>query len=114
LNNFFKKKYFLIISFGALPAALLRWQIDQIFIVNTIGCFLLGLINSLPMSKRKKLFLEFGFCSSLTTFSGWSLKLYDFLVIGNYLVFIFYLLLTVLFGFLGVGLGCLLAKKIIN
>ena len=46
------------------------------FIVNTIGCFLLGFINSLPVSRKYKLFFGFGFCGSLTTFSGWSFQLF--------------------------------------
>ena len=69
-NNFY------ILSIGAVPAALIRWQIDQIFIANIIGCFLLGFINSLALSRRYKLIFGFGFCGSLTTFSGWSSQLF--------------------------------------
>ena len=108
------KNNFIIISIGAVPAAILRWQIDQIFIVNTIGCFLLGFINSLTISKRYKLILCFGFCGSLTTFSGWSFQLFKLINQGFYKLFFLNSIFTVMIGILAVSLGHLLAKKIIN
>ena len=41
-----KNNTFFLISAGAIPGSLFRWQIDEIFIVNLIGCFLLGFFNS--------------------------------------------------------------------
>tara|TARA_B100000945_G_scaffold73381_1_gene56226 strand:- start:670 stop:1014 length:345 start_codon:yes stop_codon:yes gene_type:complete len=114
MNSFLKNKIFIIISIGALPAAMLRWQIDQIFIVNIIGCFLLGIINSLTISKRYKLIFGFGFCGSLTTFSGWSFKLFELLNLGLYKLFFLNSVLIVLLGLLAVGLGHFVAKKMMN
>ena len=111
MENFLKKNLFLI-SLGAFPAAILRWQIDEIFIVNIIGCFLLGFINKIPISRQYKLIFGFGFCGSLTTFSGWSYQLFELISKGFYKLFILNLILTVLIGFLAVCLGHLLAKKI--
>ena len=113
MNRILKNNFF-IISIGAVPAAILRWQIDQIFIVNTIGCFLLGFINSLTISKRYKLILGFGFCGSLTTFSGWSLQLFKLINQGFYQLFFLNSISIVMFGIFAVSLGHLLAKKIIN
>ena len=45
MSNFLKKNKFFLISMGAIPGAVLRWQIDDIFMVNIIGCFLLGFIR---------------------------------------------------------------------
>ncbi len=112
MNSFFKNNNFIIISFGAVPAAILRWQIDQIFIVNAIGCFLLGFINSLSISERYKLIFGFGFCGSLTTFSGWSLQLFQLISQGLYKLFFLHLILNVIIGFFAVGIGHLLAKNI--
>tara|TARA_B100000700_G_scaffold278136_1_gene326044 strand:- start:393 stop:737 length:345 start_codon:yes stop_codon:yes gene_type:complete len=114
MNNFFKHNNFYIISIGSIPAAILRWQIDQIFIVNTIGCFLLGFINSLSISRRYKLFFGFGFCGSLTTFSGWSFHLFKLINQGLYKLFILNSLLIVILGILAFGLGSFFAKKLIN
>ena len=113
MNRIFKNN-FIIISIGAVPAAILRWQIDQIFIVNIIGCFLLGFINALTISKRYKLILGFGFCGSLTTFSGWSFQLFKLINQGFYKLFFLNSISTVMLGIFAVSLGHLLAKKIIN
>ena len=114
MYNFLKKNNFALISIGAFPAAILRWQIDEIYIVNTIGCFLLGVINSLPISKRYKLIFGFGFCGSLTTFSGWSLKLFNLISQGFYKLFFLNSICMVLLGFFAVCLGHWFARKIIN
>ena len=108
------KNNFICISIGAVPAAILRLQIDQIFIVNIIGCFLLGFINSLTISKRYKLILGFGFCGSLTTFSGWSFQLFKLINQGFYKLFVLNSISIVMLGIFAVSLGHLLAKKIIN
>ena len=108
------KNNFICISIGAVPAAILRLQIDQIFIVNIIGCFLLGFINSLAISKRYKLILGFGFCGSLTTFSGWSFQLFKLINQGLYQIFFLNSISIVMLGIFAVSLGHLLAKKIIN
>ena len=114
MNSFFKNNDYIIISIGAVPAAIFRWQIDQIFIVNTIGCFLLGFINSLPVSRRVKLIFGFGFCGSLTTFSGWSFKLFNLINQGLYKLLFFNSILFVSLGLLAVFLGHWIAKKIVN
>ena len=114
MNSFFKHNNFFIISLGAVPAAILRWQIDNIFIVNTIGCFLIGLINSLPLSRRYKLIFGFGFCGSLTTFSGLSFQLFKLINQGFYKLFFLYSIFIVLLGLLAICLGHWIAQKIIN
>jgi len=114
MNNFFKNNKFFLVSIGAIPAAILRWQIDEIFIVNTFGCFLLGFINSLQISKKYKLIFGFGFCGSLTTFSGWSYKLFELINQGFYKLFFLNSTLSVILAILAVGLGHWVANKIIN
>ena len=112
--KFVKNNNFFIIAIGAVPAAIFRWQIDQIFIINTIGCFLFGLINSSTLSRRYKLFLGVGFCGSLTTFSGLSFQLFKLINQGFYKLFFLNSISTVMLGIFAVCLGHLLAKKIIN
>ena len=114
MSNFLKKNKFFLISIGAVPGALLRWQIDDVFIVNIIGCFLLGMINSLPISSRYKLIFGFGFCGSLTTFSGWSFQLFQLISKGLYKLFFLNSVLIVLIGFFAICFGDLFARKVIN
>ena len=107
-----KKNPFFLISLGAILGALFRWQIDEIFIVNLIGCFLLGFFNSLDILKRYKLILCVGFCGSMTTFSGWSYHLYKLLNQGLYKLFLLNSISIVLMGVLAIGLGHIIAKKL--
>ena len=109
-----KKNTFFLISLGAIPGALLRWKIDEIFIVNLIGCFLLGIINALPISSRYKLIFGFGFCGSLTTFSGLSFQLFQLISQGLFELFFLNAVLIVLISFFAICIGDLLAKKIIH
>ena len=112
MEIFIKKNTFLLISIGAIPGALLRWQIDQIFIVNLIGCFLLGFFNSLTILKRYKLILGVGLCGSMTTFSSWMSHLYQLLDQGLYKLFLLNSLSIVLIGIVFIGLGHIFAKKL--
>ena len=102
---------FFLISLGAIPGAILRWHIDEILIANIFGCFLLGFINSINISRRYKLILGFGFCGSLTTFSGWSFQLLEFINIGNYKLFFLNSIFVLMIGLFAILLGHLLALK---
>tara|TARA_B100000214_G_scaffold105351_1_gene73973 strand:+ start:909 stop:1253 length:345 start_codon:yes stop_codon:yes gene_type:complete len=106
------KETFFFISLGAIPGALLRWQIDEIFIVNIIGCFLLGFFNALGIPKRFKLTLVIGLCGSMTTFSGWSLELYNLISQGLYKLFLFNITTFVITGVGAICLGHIFAKKL--
>ena len=110
----FKKNTFFLISLGAVPAAILRWQIDEIFIVNLIGCFFLGFINALNISKTYKLIFGFAFCGSLTSFSGWSLQLGQLISQGLYGLLFLNSIVVFLIGLVAVCLGNFLAKQINN
>ncbi len=111
MQNFLKNNVVLI-SIGALPGALTRWQIDDIFIANLIGCFLLGFFNNLTISRRYKLIFGFGFCGSMTTFSGWSFYLYNLINQGLYKIFLFHSILIVLLGIFAISLGYMFAKRL--
>ncbi|MCP9774205.1 CrcB family protein [Cyanobium sp. WAJ14-Wanaka] len=70
-----------LVSCGAIPGALLRWQLVLILgssagtlAANLFGCAVIGALIALPTT-RQRLFLAagVGFCGSLTTFSSWIL-----------------------------------------
>ena len=107
-----KKNTFFLISIGSIPGALIRWHIDEIFVVNLIGCFLLGFINSLTIPKRYKLTLGVGLCGSMTTFSGWSSYLFNLLSQGLYKLFLFHSISFVFMGVFAMGVGHVLAERI--
>ena len=95
----------LLVGLGAVPGALLRWQLslhlgDQNLLVNVLGAALLGLLAGLPAAPRRQLLLGIGFCGSLTTFSGWMLAAMKHLSGGDWSAALGLIGLT-----LGLGLG---------
>ena len=67
-----------LVALGAVPGALLRWQVtlhwaDRHVLVNVLGAALLGCLAGLPAAPRRQLLVGIGFCGSLTTFSSWML-----------------------------------------
>ena len=86
------------------------------FIVNVVGCLLIGLLwglsvrSSNALSGHLGLFLSVGFCGGFTTFSTFSKESLALLQSGSYLTFILYAVGSILLGLAAVALGYLLTK----
>ena len=95
----------LLVAAGAVPGAVLRWQValhvgDQNLLVNVLGAALLGLLAGLPAAPRRQLLVGIGFCGSVTTFSSWMLAAVQHLSAGHLAAALGLIGLT-----LGLGLG---------
>tara|TARA_Y100000589_G_scaffold252791_1_gene241426 strand:+ start:468 stop:815 length:348 start_codon:yes stop_codon:yes gene_type:complete len=108
-----KDKY-LMISLGAVLGAILSWRIDNIFIVNILGCFILGSLSHLKISKEMRLLISFGLTGSLTSFSSWISNLFFILKDGLYIKFIFNIFLFLLLGNLMFFVGIIYGKNYVN
>jgi CrcB protein len=124
------KKYYLIAAGGAV-GALLRFQIksipdlfnspDQlinislnILLINIIGSFFLGLLNTLfsqteEISDDLKLGITTGLIGAFTTFSTFCKESLMLINAGYFSIFIFYLFASLVLGILFVYIGHLLA-----
>ena len=105
----------LFVALGAVPGAILRWQValhlgDQNLLVNVLGAALLGLLTGLPAAPRRQLLLGIGFCGSLTTFSSWMLEVVRHLFIGDVASAIGLLAITLGLGLGGAALGMQLGR----
>ena len=94
-----------LVALGAVPGAVLRWQVaahlhDNDVIVNVLGAFILGLLVGLPIRPKRQLLIGIGFCGSLTTFSSWMVHCVTFIAEGHWLAALGLIGLT-----LGLGLG---------
>ena len=114
MKNYLDINNVIYISIGAIAGSLLRWQLEEIFILNVIGCFVIGLINSLSLNSKYKLIFSIGLCGSLTTFSGLILEVFKLVSNGFYIKALLGTMLMTIMGFFAVALGNLLAKKITN
>lgn len=85
------------------------------FIVNIVGCLLIGLLFGLSekgsiISGEMKLFLMTGFCGGFTTFSAFSIESVQLWQNGNYFMLAVYVVGSVLLGCLSVWLGFQIVK----
>ena len=104
-----------LVAIGAVPGALLRWQItshlnDQNLAVNVLGAGILGVLVGLRSSPRRTLLIGVGFCGSLTTFSSWILAAMRSLAAGQWRASITLIAATLGFGLAAGALGWLIGR----
>lgn len=85
------------------------------FVVNIIGCTILGFfyiyfIEKFQANPALKLALTVGFCGGLTTFSTFSLEIFEMIKNSQFLIASAYLLLSIIIGIAGVYIGGYCAK----
>ena len=107
----------LLVGVGAVPGALLRWQLalhlgDQNVLVNVLGAALLGLLAGLPTAPRRQLLLGIGFCVSLTTFISWMLAAMKHLSAGDWSAALGLVGLTLGLGVGAAALGFQLGRRV--
>ncbi len=118
------------IALGASIGALSRYYLGELvqknlgedfgfygtFIVNIIGCIMIGFFLTLATERIKnfhpeiKLLLTTGFCGAFTTFSSFELETQIFLAGSDLLLAFNYWFSSIVMGIIGIFLGVRLAK----
>ncbi|WP_034691220.1 fluoride efflux transporter CrcB [Kaistella palustris] len=83
------------------------------FVVNIIGCFLIGWLTSyyLRADNYFRFLLITGFCGGFTTFSTFSAENLSLWQAGNYGMLFLYVFLSIIVGFAAVYVGLQMAKN---
>jgi len=86
------------------------------FIVNLVGCFLLGYFTTrlqerLPITAYRRPLLGTGVCGGLTTFSTFQLELLRMVERGDVALALGYVVTSVIAGFGGMMLGTVLVRR---
>lgn len=120
-------KSILLIGAGGFAGSVLRYLLTRYlttlwpvsfptgtFVVNILGCFLIGLIMGLSfqsaVTTQGRLLLATGFCGGFTTFSTYSLEIFELAQRGEAGISLLYLLASILAGLLFIWLGFMAAN----
>ncbi|MCR5600384.1 MAG: fluoride efflux transporter CrcB [Ruminococcus sp.] len=102
---------------GKLPIGSTDGFPIKTFIVNIVGCFMIGLAAALTLkqfsdSPRLVLFLKVGICGGFTTFSSFALETGELMEKGSYITASAYVILSVAVGIAALFAAQFLAEKI--
>lgn len=108
-----------LVALGAVPGAVMRWQIashfhDNDLIVNVLGAFILGWLVGLPLRPKRQLLVGIGFCGSLTTFSSWMVHCVTFIAQGDWLSALGLIGLTLGLGLGAAALGVFVGRSLVR
>ena len=108
-----------LVAIGAVPGAVMRWQIaahfhDYDVIVNVLGAFILGWLVGLPLRPKRQLLIGIGFCGSLTTFSSWMVHCVSFIAQGDWLAALGLIGLTLGLGLGAAALGVVVGRSLVR
>ena len=86
------------------------------FVVNVVGCFILGFVYVLCLEKFQlnpalKLLITVGFCGGLTTFSTFSLDVWNMFFAGEFLKAALYIILSLILSLAALLAGVMVAKQ---
>lgn len=86
------------------------------FTVNILGCLLIGIVMGLTfqsaLSPQNRLVLATGFCGGFTTFSTFSLEMFEIYQKGQWAVSFAYMAASVIFGLIALWLGFWIVKSL--
>ncbi len=106
---------------GLIPAFSAKWLFGSTLLVNFFGCLLIGvvtealdgvLLSNPQLGDKVNLLLKVGFCGGFTTFSTFSLEMFNMLDDGRVLWALAYACVSVVLCLAGVLLGRCLMKFI--
>lgn len=108
-----------LVALGAVPGAVIRWQIavhlhDNDVIVNVLGAFILGWLVGLPLRPKRQLLVGIGFCGSLTTFSSWMVNSVSLISQGDWLAALGLIGLTLGLGLGAAALGVFVGRNLVR
>ena len=107
-----KIRKYILIFLVAYIAVILRFHINNNFLVTYFASFIYGFSLAKSINKHIQDILFIGFCSSITTFSGFASFFYNLFGLGKYLESFLLINYLIILNLLIMYLGFLFGKKI--
>ena len=85
------------------------------FMVNIVGCFIIGFVTNILLNNFRSdwiVFVVFGICGGLTTFSTFSHEAFVMIKHQNWVLLISYITSSIIIGLIMVRLGYLLCQSL--
>ena len=98
------------VALGCVPGSFIRWQVANNLFVNIAGAAILGLFFGLSIKKTRYLLFCFGFCGSLTTFSGFIIEFLSLLRSGEWISAYIFIFVSIGLGLLATACGFLVGR----
>ena len=98
--------------FVAFLATLLRFCLDNFFVVSLLGSLLFGFVIEKKLSKKTNQIVLTGFCSCFTSFSGFVKYFYQLFNSENIIIVFLYLNLIIILNLFIMYCGCIISRKI--
>lgn len=90
------------------------WKINAFpfgtFLVNILGCFLIGYLSSYLKADHHRFLFITGFCGAFTTFSTFSLESHQLYQQGQIFLLLSYIILSIIIGLMAFHWGLHLVK----
>ena len=110
-HKLFRWDVIILVLIATIIGSLLRWQLHNNFLSNIFGAAIIGFVMGLNLKPKVQLIFAIGFCSSLTTFSGWIWDVLELMRSGFFLKGVVMLCSTLMGGILILSLGFWIGKK---
>ena len=107
-----KLVYFIFLIIASFCATFLRLYINNNFVISIIGSFLFGFVIAQRLIKPMNRILLTGFCSCLTSFSGFIYFLYGLINQQDYIKIFLYLNIIIVLNLFMMYCGFVIGRKI--
>ena len=107
-----KLVYFISLIIASFCATFLRLYINNNFVISIIGSFLFGFVIAQRLIKPMNRILLTGFCSCLTSFSGFIYFLYGLINQQDYIKIFLYLNIIIVLNLFMMYCGFVIGRKI--
>ena len=94
-------------------AAILRWKINNLFLVNILGSFVFGILLGVKSPPKYKLYLGLGFCGALTSYSSWIIEISQLIIMRSFYEVVHNIFIMMFFGLVSMYIGLLTGKRLI-